>query len=407
MKVLICLLSDQHVPNLLSVHHYQPDRLVLVESPAMRARHVASKLLAALQLGGLDYQDQTGVEGVHIEPLEAEDDLDSVRTTLRRAYGRYPGAEWIVNVTGGTKPMSIATYDFFNGLIRRGVLAGRVVYTNFTRPAKIIDLDSHSTEECTHRLSIKQFLAGYGFESRKPDAKLDEAESRARSWWDCARAIALRAGTEPVLTLKGEERKRSFKKGVALRQEHVRGNSPETLDALARCFSLRRENGALCGNLDKYAVQFLAGGWLEVFLWGLLERAGNELGIWDVRLGLEVGRKGDAVGNEFDVSFMRAHGLCMVECKSGAQEQDPGADILYKIEAVTRQFRALRVQSWLATTSDNVIDSRSGEVKPNIATRAAVYRCQLVLREQITQLAATPDDRRLLESAFFPTSTGT
>ena len=39
-----------------------------------------------------------------------------------------------------------------------------------------------------------------------------------------------------------------------------------------------------------------------------------------------------------------------------AQEHDPGSDILYKVEAVTRQFRALRVKSYLATTGANVLD---------------------------------------------------
>jgi hypothetical protein len=342
---------------------------------------------------------------VHIEPLDAEDDLDSVRRTLRRAYGRYPGAEWIVNVTGGTKPMSIATFDFFAGLIRRGVLAGRLVYTNVSRPARIIDLDSHTTEECCHRLSTKQFLAGYGFESRKADAKLDEGESRARAWWDCSREIALHAGSEALLALNDEDRKRSRDKGLTLRPEHFRANHPEIRDAVARCFSLQKESDSLGGKLDKYAVQFLTGGWLEVFLWGLLERAASDLGIWDVRLGLEVGRKGDTLGNDFDVSFMRAHGLCMIECKSGSQGHDPGGDILYKIEAVTRQFRALRVQSWLATTSDNVLD-RNGQVKSNIATRAAIYGSRLILPAQIAQLAAAPDDRQLIESLVFPKSTG-
>ncbi|NLX98470.1 MAG: DUF1887 family protein [Rhodopirellula sp.] len=406
MRVLLCLLSDQHVPNLLSIHHYRPDRLVLVESAAMQRREVAANLLAALELGGLDYRDQAGVERVHIEPLEAEDDLDAVRRTLRRAYGRYPGAEWIVNVTGGTKPMSIATFDFFAGLIRRDVLSGRLVYTNVSRPARIIDLENHTTEECSHRLSTRQFLAGYGFESRKADAKLDEGESRARAWWDCARTIARHAGSEPLLALNDEDRKRSRDKGLTLRPEHFRTNHPETVNAIAECLSLEKENGVLAGRLDKYGVQFLTGGWLEVFLWGLLERAAGDLGIWDVRLGLEVGRKGDTVGNDFDVSFMRAHGLCMVECKSGSQGHDPGGDILYKMEAVTRQFRALRVQSWLATTSDNVLDARSGQLKSNIATRAEIYHCRLVLREQIAQLAAAPDDRRLLESLASTTSTG-
>src|SRR5438046_36844 len=79
MNILCCLLSDQHVPNLLSVHHCRPDRLVLVESEAMKKRDVAMHFLAALKRGGLDYDDRHD-----IEPLDAEDSLDAVRRTLRR-----------------------------------------------------------------------------------------------------------------------------------------------------------------------------------------------------------------------------------------------------------------------------------------------------------------------------------
>ena len=52
MRTLLCLLSDQHVPNLLSVHHFQPDRLVLVESRQMRERKVGDHFLQALRWAG-------------------------------------------------------------------------------------------------------------------------------------------------------------------------------------------------------------------------------------------------------------------------------------------------------------------------------------------------------------------
>lgn len=68
MKILLCLLSDQHVPNLLSIHHFCPDRLVLVESEQMKGKSKA--LLAALKTGGdndvLDYADRCS-----IVPLDA------------------------------------------------------------------------------------------------------------------------------------------------------------------------------------------------------------------------------------------------------------------------------------------------------------------------------------------------
>lgn len=85
MKVLLCLLSDQHVPNLLSVHHYVPDQLVLIESRQMESRKVASHFLKALKLGNLDYDARH-----HIEPLNAEDNSfrceTCVATRLRQVF---------------------------------------------------------------------------------------------------------------------------------------------------------------------------------------------------------------------------------------------------------------------------------------------------------------------------------
>jgi len=53
---------------------------------------------------------------------------------LRQAYGKHPSADWIANLTGGTKPMSIATYEFFKAL------EGRLVYTNVASPAELMDI---------------------------------------------------------------------------------------------------------------------------------------------------------------------------------------------------------------------------------------------------------------------------
>jgi hypothetical protein len=88
---------------------------------------------------------------------------------------------------------------------------------------------------------------------------------------------------------------------------------------------------------------------------------------------------------------MHEYGLAMVECKSGSQAHDPGSDILYKIEAVTRQFRALRVRSYLATTGTNIFDKQTHQVKSSVTNRAAIYNCRLLTESQIQNLAkATP-----------------
>ena len=152
---------------------------------------MASHFLKALKLGGLDYDSRH-----HIEPLTAEDNLDAVRQALQRAYGMFPSGEWIANLTGGTKPMSIATYEFFKAS------GGKLVYTNVARPARLIDMKSDQTVDCSHRLGIKEFLAGYGFESKKADDKMAEAERRAREWTPTAKLLAQHAREQDILAAR-------------------------------------------------------------------------------------------------------------------------------------------------------------------------------------------------------------
>ncbi|MGZ3302304.1 MAG: hypothetical protein ACXWPK_15690 [Isosphaeraceae bacterium] len=79
MRTLLCLLSDQHVPNLLSVHHFQPDRLVLVESQQMQERKVGDHFLQALALGGLNY----GGDRHERQPLDHTDSRQAAHCRAR------------------------------------------------------------------------------------------------------------------------------------------------------------------------------------------------------------------------------------------------------------------------------------------------------------------------------------
>lgn len=387
MRVLLCLLSEQHVPNLLSVHHFRPDRLVLVETEGMKLRGAADHLLKALQAGELDYANRCDRE-----PLTHEDATPEIRRALQATFGRYPSAEWIVNVTGGTKPMSITAYQFFSAL------SATLVYINSREPNVIQRMDDSRPSLCVHRPSIAEFLAGYGYASRKPPEKVVEAEARAKAWWDCARVLAAHASADDLIAFGGNEgaeseRKRARDRGMIVEDRHL---TPAWLAIEPVRLALEQTFG-LTGRFDKYQVRFLTGEWLEAFLWGMLDRYQGPLGLWDVRLGLEPTRFGDTSGNEFDVSFMRNYGLWMIECKTGGQEHDLGGEIFYKVEAVVRQLRALHVRTVLATTSDFLLDTKTGQIRQDLRTRAQIYRCAIVDRDQIRELARSEAPVETLE----------
>ena len=68
--------------------------------------------------------------------------------------------------------------------------------------------------------------------------------------------------------------------------------------------------------------------------------------------------------------------------------------------AVAGQIRPLRVQSYLATTSDNVFDAH-GAIKDAIRNRAEIYNCRILTAATIRQLAVDPDDIVLIRGTFF------
>ena len=378
MKVLLCLVSDQHVPNLLSVHHFKPDRVILVRSKAMTK--TAEYFVDALRAGKIPS------ENVEIIPLDDENNLTGVRRCLHTAFSRFPEADWIANVTGGLKPMSIAAYEFFKAL------DARVVYIESRQPNDILGFDGRPTETNTYRLTVDEFLAGYGFEVSKSWDKIKEGETRATAWWPLARNIAEHAPEQNLIHVQDgdagrQEWKQLREKGLELQVRHTQHLPTAVQSEVARLWNLTQCDGAIVGAIDKYQGTFLTGGWLEVFLWKLLADHGHALGLDHIHLGVEAQKKETKAASDFDVAFMSNQSLGAIECKSGSQEHsdDPNQP-LDKLEARIQQFRALRVSPILATTSSKILDA-NGQVKATFQQRANIYNCRIVTIHQLRQLA--------------------
>lgn len=380
MRVMLCLISEQHVPNLLGVHELRPDRLVLLETKGMQKKEAANKFLKALAIGRQDY-----IMRHDLVPLEDDDSIEETKNALESVYRKYADAEWIVNITGGTKPMSIGAYEFFKQ--KRNT---RIIYISASDQSKALDFSGGDDIPLRHRTTVAEFLAGYGFDVLKSD-KIRENEERSELWIDLAAEIAANSRNGSLLgflaNLSRIARDRNGRdKGLEISEadelflidDHLR-------EVIASSFGLTCDGKRITGALDKYAVRFLTGGWLEVFTWGMLRGLDR---VWDVHLGLQIGRKNEKLQNDLDVAFMTDQSLRIVECKSGGQEHDKeGSDTLYKIEAIRKQLGALRVRSYLVTTSDNVIDPNTGGIKEHLADRSRLYECTIVKPDDVCQLA--------------------
>ena len=408
MKTLLCLLSRQHVPNLLSVHHFKPERIVLLESSDMQQDAAADCFLKALAIGNADYtrwppkdavearSEQPPSNLAHVVPLDRVDDMVHVQEALSRAGELNPDASWIVNLTGGNKLMALATADFFKP---RGA---SLCYIEHGHPRELIPLDSHSARAiCAHAVSIAEFLAGYGFELRQSEEERQQLQTHDTRLWETARLLAEHSTADDLFSLDDKQREKARKKQFELDESWLSPLTQPVREALISAFGTNA-HGSIVLDKTNRAGDFVTGGWLEVFIWGLLARNARSLGINDVQHGVKPYRPTDDDANDLDVAFIDPRlALAMVECKSGRQDHAGASDIIYKVDSVIGQSNALKARAILVTTSDFLFDKQQpGELKKRVKELRDLLKLTVVTRDQIQDLAKDPDNIDHIASTF-------
>jgi hypothetical protein len=100
MTLMVALVGGQSLPNLLPVRHYHPESTLLIYSK--RTQGVYERLKAVLQ-------QETQVYGLETDAYDIPDIVEKFNEVLESPpLAAHP---LLVNLTGGTKPMSLAAYQ--------------------------------------------------------------------------------------------------------------------------------------------------------------------------------------------------------------------------------------------------------------------------------------------------------
>jgi len=401
------MLSGQHIPNLLSVQHFQPDTLVLIESTQMREGMAADRFLTAIGLGGAAYQRRSVETGstpatggysdrsAYVIPLESVTSLADVVSALAGAFAVAPDADWIVNLTGGNKLMSIAAYESFKA---RNC---EMFYIEHNQPRLLIPVNRFTEVRCQYPLTIAEFLAGYGFELKRTAAKLAELQRELDARWEAARILTEYSTPADLLNLEREESER-MRQGKTFDLNFTRFNHlPLPVQAALFATFGKTADGGIQTTKANRGGAFLTGGWLEDFVCGLLRRHAAALEIHDVQNSVMPFFQGSQTANDLDVAFIAPDlSLVTIECKSGLQDHEGAKDILYKLDSVIGQSKALKARAILATTSDFLIDPGRGELTKRTKELRDLLGLTVVTRDQLQTLAADPDDTELVRRTF-------
>ncbi|QZE15493.1 DUF1887 family protein [Halosquirtibacter laminarini] len=313
--VLISIISEQTIPNVLMIRELrgQYDELAFITTSQMEEKCVGDHVEMACGL------DKGSVGRIVVEPdlLQRTSELLSENFSNENHY--------LVNITGGTKLMSVAVFEFFSKM------SSEIFYVPIgkNRYRRVFPYDQVEERDIRCRLSLKAYLLAYG--------RYFSGENKLKR--DASVSMQLLKDLNKV----GFDQSRVFQ--IFHAQELP----------------------------DREDRTYFSGGWFEEYCFHVIQQHFKGSDVW---MNVEVLRDKDQVknDNEYDVMFVYENALYAMECKARIWKHKPTGsplkrhldDCLYKLAGVTKNV-GLRVNSYLLVLSD--LDQFSVESKENLKMR--------------------------------------
>ena len=290
-KTIVSILSDHLLPNFLFIKEMegQYSDLLFVSTPQMEMQEKAMHLEVALGRK----------EGSVRRIVVANDNYKEILDALR-AEQLSGSVEYVVNITGGTKTMSLAVHEYFCKL------NASFVYVPIGKNS-YYDFSTDQTHSLDYRVSLNEYFTLYGLA------------------YDYDNGLI--CGAQKPFNLFNEQKMSNFYLTEELRSAQ-KAPRPE----------LRR---------------YLGGEWFEEYAYLRIKRD-FKLRDEDIAKSVKICRLSSTSNdNELDVVFVKDNALYVIECKVsmtgyGKEPKSVVDEYLYKLAAISKDF-GLRVNSYIFT----------------------------------------------------------
>ncbi|MHB1573453.1 MAG: Card1-like endonuclease domain-containing protein [Acidithiobacillus sp.] len=356
MRLHLCTVSGQILPNLIPALMERPDRVILLASASMQ--EAAFHLRRILK----EYEVEAEIEG-NAPDSGLERIYEFAMQVAEKIQAQYPGAEITVNVTGGTKLMSFGLIEYFRSD------AQRLIYTDTAHQVieSLPDPRGHhpATQPMTDVLDVKQYLDAQQF-------RVTRIRSDQKAWQDSVntrKSLCKKLGEQAavlgdfigILNKAGGQALDNRGENL-LQPEQTLPMVPHgpwadmLMEMDTRNLLAWKRGTPSVTFLDAENTRFLSGRWLEEYVWHILK----DNGAFDVRLGVEGNwLRGKGSKNELDVLATKTNRLLYVECKTLTHREEKDSDLAYKADSLGNDLRGIFGETWLVTArppTDNLLD---------------------------------------------------
>lgn len=290
-KTIVSILSDHLLPNFLFIKEMegQYSDLLFVSTPQMEMQEKAMHLEVALG------RKERSVRRIVVANDNYKEILDALH-----AEQLSDSVEYVVNITGGTKTMSLAVHEYFCQF------NASFVYVPIGKNS-YYDFSTDQTHSLDYRVSLNEYFTLYGLAYDYDNDLICDAQR--------------------PFNLFNEQKMSNF----YLTKE------------------LRYAQKALRPELRRY----LGGEWFEEYVYLRIKRD-FKLRDEDIAKSVKICRLSSTSNdNELDVVFVKDNALYVIECKVsmtgyGKEPKSVVDEYLYKLAAISKDF-GLRVNSYIFT----------------------------------------------------------
>lgn len=322
--MMIALAGEQPMPNFIPILQIKPQMVEFVVSnktePHARWTTEAMKL-----------DRRTKGIRTNINPQVEVYDLAAVERQCVEIIERYPDQTVVVNLTGGTKIMSLGAYR----IATEHRLA--MLYVVTEKSHVLYFEDTVFTQPLVASVPAQVYFAAHGIKA-----------SSKRPWGEpfvgLARLIAQHAVN--AARVIDEARRCVSQRGQLCVIERASADERKLAQALVECGCLEPTGSgsrlSICVTQDRRARDFLAGKWLEIWVYEAARTSGlfDDVAC-DVRIEKDSGPA--LVLNQLDVVATRNARLTVCSCKTESHElteKDENKGAIYELDSISRREQA-------------------------------------------------------------------
>ncbi len=325
-KILVSLVSDQTIPNVEFIKEKQneADQFLFISTEGMEKNGNREWILETTEI-----PDKKLLDTIIVNAFSFEDIEEKLNEVVR------PENTYIVNLTGGTKIMSLVAYEFFKDFTAEMYyLIGNGKYIRIHPGRKKVSFPLNSA------ISLKEYLTAYGFLLKNSSAPFKDRKTAKRMLTYFLNDFNKESDIPVLDQLRSH---RSVKKSVLIKK--ING-----LDLFIKRLKFIPTEDE---KFSKYECRYLTGDWFEEYLYYFLI---DNFDIKENEIGLSWMVEKSGSPNEFDVLLMRNNKLYLFECKTSIYLDSEEAqtfigETIYKSDSLRNKF-GLFTQTTVVTLSD-------------------------------------------------------